>query len=75
MPVKDSGDSHHTIHIPIGFRWPVTQTGLDSVEVVVPTGTGSPILDPRFCEHFHLTDSEVEKCEHKVIRLIAIVED
>lgn len=55
------------------FRWPVKQTGPNSVEMIVPRGQGPTILNPDFCEAQKLSDAEVDRAEDEVLRAIAII--
>jgi hypothetical protein len=56
------------------FRWPIKQSGPQSIEVLIPLGNGPQVLNPEFCKEMALSDGEQDKAESLVLRAIAIIE-
>lgn len=60
--------------VQVGFRWPVKQTGPNSVEVLIPMGKdGTPILNSEFALENKLSERELADAEQAVLREVAII--
>jgi len=58
------------------FRWEVRPDPdvLNAIEVLIPTGGTTPIINMEFVKQQHLSDREIEASEEAVLRKIAIIE-
>lgn len=63
-----------SIKFSLGFRFPIKQTGENSVEVTIPMGEGTHILSPRAAEILKLSEAEFVKAELAALKAIAVIE-
>ena len=64
-----------TEHKSIGlqFRWPVEQTGANSVVVKIPVGNGPPVINPDFADTHRLSESEILAAEEKALLSLVLL--
>ena len=62
-----------TQKIPIQFRFPIEQTNLQELNILIDRNSGPSMFNVEFVKHTQLTDHEIENAEIAVLKEIAIL--